>query len=146
MKTLIVMFILTMLCGVACAEIPTDIAIRALIGEDSSSYRGMYAVACAMRNREANGIDSLKNIYGAHAVRWEGGLLKRFKGKKVVEVIDGDLYQMASKAWAESEDGPDITNGADHWEGISFPKPKWASKMVDCGVFGENHFYKARKG
>lgn len=118
-------------------QIPDDMAVRAIIGEDSSSEQGMLAVAHAIRNR-----GTLKGVYGLQAVRWDRGHLKRYHKGKVSEVISGDVYQLACKAWANSEDGRDITGGATHWEGVKFKRPYWAGKMVDCGVFGENRFYR----
>ena len=101
-------------------EIPDSLAIRAILGESrGEGYRGMYAIACAIRNR-----GSLKGVYGLTAK---------------MEPISGALYQKASKAWHESEDGPDITNGAKHWDGSAFPKPHWAGTVL--AIIGNQVFY-----
>lgn len=112
-----------------------DEAVRAIIGEDSSSYEGMYAVACAIRNR-----GHLKGVYGFRAVRWSNGVLKRYSGARVSEVIGPNTLHLAQKAWFESEDGYDVTGGAKHWEGTQFKTPSWASE--DSTVIGGNRFYR----
>lgn len=122
---------------VAFAEIQPHQAIRAVIGEDSSSEAGMIAVAHGIRNR-----GHLNGVYGLNAVRWLNGGLKRYSGARISENIALSVYQRASKAWFKSEWTPDPTNGAQFWEGVKFKKPYWAKGMVDCGVHGANRFYK----
>jgi len=108
-------------CRVArAAEIPDSLAIRAILGEArGEGYQGMYAVACAIRNR-----GNLEGVYGLEAK---------------MEPISGALYQSAAKTWFESEDGPDVTNGAKNWDGAGFPKPFWAGKVL--AVIGDQVFY-----
>ena len=116
-------------------DIPNDQAIRAIIGEDSSSYEGMYAVACAIRNR-----GTLKGVYGLKAIRWSEGSLKRFKGTREVETISAETFHQASKAWFSSESGIDVTKGATHWEmKSSFP---WWAKSMTVTLILNNVFYK----
>lgn len=116
-----------------------DEAIRAIIGEDATE-NGQVAVAHAIRNR-----GTLTGVYGLRAVKWSGNGLKRYKKGIVVESITPETWQRASKAWFESAYMPDVTKGADHWEGVKFKKPYWTKGMADCGVFGENRFYRGSK-
>lgn len=130
-------------------EIPADSAIRAIIGEDSSSYKGMYAVACAIRNRVRNK-GTLKGVYGLRAGYWVGDDLLSLSGSKHLvrrlkhgktEPISAELYQKASKAWHESETGPDVTHGASHWEGAKLKRPYWVGDFKRSVVVGGNRFY-----
>ena len=113
-------------------------AIRAIIGEDSNSYDGMVAVACGIRNRK-----SLSGVYGLKAVVWRNGELVRLhsKTRKPIEVISPELWQQASKAWNESYFGPDVVNGASHWEGKHLKQPYWAKSFKNSKVVGANRFY-----
>lgn len=139
------------LAGVACAlafvcfcelahaeEIPANKAIRAILGEDSASYQGMYAVAHGIRNR-----GSLAGVYGLKAVvPTPAGLLRlNPKTKRASEVISAELYQKASKAWFESETGPDVVRGASHWEGAKLKTPYWSKGFKNSVVVGGNRFY-----
>lgn len=105
-----------------------DQAIRAVVGEAAGEgYPGMYAVACALRNR-----GTLKGVYGLNA--------------KHVKNEPAWVWQQASKALAQSEDGPDVTNGGTHWENIkTFGKPKWANSMTETARHGRHVFYKEAK-
>jgi hypothetical protein len=90
-------------------------AVIAIIGEaENQGYKGMLAVACAIRNR-----GTLKGVYGLNSKR----AIRVFKTDRKVRI-------MAIKAWNESM-LKDITCGATHWENIkAFGKPWWASKCV----------------
>lgn len=123
---------------VYAAQIKDEEAIRAVIGEDSSSYLGMYAVACAIRNR-----GSLNGVYGLKAVQKHGNRLVRVHSKtgRVVEVINGQTYSLASRAWAMSEKGPDVVRGSKQWEGAKLKAPYWESDFRHSVIVGENRFY-----
>lgn len=94
---------------------PTDKkAIKAIIGEaENQGYKGMLAVACAIRNR-----GTLKGVYGA-------------KSKRVIyKQYSIETYNISKKAWNNSS-VVDITHGANHWENIhAFGKPYWARNEV----------------
>ena len=124
----------------AQAEVTEDQAIRAILGEDSGSFEGMYAVACGIRNR-----GTLKGVYGVRAVRWVDGGLYRFKGQERKEEITPELYQRAGRAWAESKDGYDVTMGSKHWEGATFKTPYWTKGKICVGQIGGNVFYREPK-
>jgi len=127
MKTTILIFCLITFCfgQIASAEIPEKLAIRALIGEASGEgYRGMLAVAGALRNR-----GTLRGVYGVNA--------------KHIDREPQWVWDMARKAWAASLD-QDITGGADHWESIKFKKPYWADSMTKTVLIGSHQFYKER--
>jgi spore germination cell wall hydrolase CwlJ-like protein len=100
--------------------------IKAIIGEASNQgYRGMLAVACAIRNR-----GTLKGVYGVNAKHI-------YKEPKWV-------WDLAKKAWAESKN-IDITNGATHWENIkAFGKPYWVKDMVQTFQHRDHIFYKKK--
>lgn len=103
------------------AQIKDEEAIRAVLGEArGEGYRGMYAVACAIRNR-----GHLKGVYGLRASMPD---------------LTPDLWQKASKAWFSSLSGPDVTNGATHWENVrAFGRPYWASDKTT--TIGNHVFY-----
>lgn len=112
--------------------IPEHLAIRAILGEArGSGYIGMYAIACAIRNR-----GHLRGVYGV---------------KTDLSDVDGRLWQIASKAWHMSEDGGDVVHGADHWLSdydLANCKPAlmaWRFKMVETTYIGGHHFYREGK-
>ena len=134
--------ILLAILGVApayAAEIPSNEAVRSIIGEaENQGYEGMYAVACAIRNR-----GTLKGVYGSRSIQEIGGRLFRVSPDGRRWRISDDTWQKASKAWFMSADGPDITNGATHWENVrDFGAPEWAHGMYVTLIFRGHEFYK----
>ena len=105
-------------------EIAEEQAIRAILGEARGEGElGMYAVACAIRNR-----GSLRGVYGA---------------KAKIPDLTPELWQKASKAWFTSLEGTDMTGGATHWEAVqTFGKPYWADSMVRTVKIGNHTFYR----
>lgn len=106
------------------------LVIRAIIGEASSEgYRGMLAVACAVRNRK-----SLKQVYGVKA--------------KHVDKQPAYVWKMAEKAWKESQHN-DITKGATGWGNDNdikiFKKEGWWKNAVITAKIGNHTFYRDRK-
>ncbi len=103
-------------------------AVRAIIGEALPNYQAMYAIACAIRNR-----GTLKGVYGLNA--------------KHVKEATGNQFQLASKAWAESETGIDVTNGATHWlsdydlNHCNKKRTAFRFKMLETAYIGQTHFY-----
>jgi hypothetical protein len=129
----VVAFLMATLAGQAISEARSKNlnydhqAIKAIIGEnDKDGFAGMYAVACAIRNR-----GTLKGVHGRY--------------KKLWNVPDGTIMK-ASRAWHTSEYGRDVTKGATHWENVkAFGKPKWAKDMVVTATIGRHVFYKTRR-
>ena len=121
-----------------------DKAVRSIIGESDAKGTEMLAIAHALRNR-----GEFKGVYGLQRVQTRGKSLKSYNStSKTWSDVPADTYQMASKAWAESDDGKDPTDGATHWlsdwdlehsrpERIAFRK-----KMIETAVIGSTHFYK----
>lgn len=108
------------------AEIPDNLAVRAIIGEASGEgYRGMLAVACGIRNR-----GTLHGVYGLNA--------------KHVDREPAWVWDLARKAWAESAT-KDIVNGSGDWESIDYPRPYWAKRMIITARIGKHQFYLRRK-
>lgn len=101
-----------------------QMAIRAVIGEaGGEGFDGMYAVACAIRNR-----GTLRGVQGRYCS------LKK---------VSGSTWQKASRAWYTSEEGRDVTHGATNWENVgAFGRPWWSYKMQETAIIGHHHFYK----
>lgn len=120
-------------CEPAHAEISEQDAVRAIIGEALPDYNSMYAIACAIRNRDKSGI-GLRGVYGLHA--------------KHAQDPSGELWQRASRAWYESEHGVDVVKGSDHWLSdydLKFSKPsliKFRFNMIETAYIGQTHFLK----
>lgn len=105
--------------------ITNDRAVSAILGEArGEGYAGMYAVACAIRNR-----GHLRGVYGAgydyHRERPE-------------------VWQKALNAWENSATGPDVTHGAADWESVDFKRPYWAKNMVQTVRIGKHIFYREK--
>lgn len=117
-------------CTVASESINNKQAILAIIGEaENQDWEGMYAVACAIRNR-----GTLKGVYGIYALRVINHKYSKF------------TYALAELAWHNSEyRKDDITNGATHWENINaFGKPYWVKDMVETFRYKDHVFYKVK--
>lgn len=118
---------LLLMCSCAQAFVPSERAVNAILGEaEGEGYAGMYAVACAIRNR-----GTLKGVYGERAPRVVGGKIER------------SVRVMAERAWAESERGRDVTGGATHWENVrAFGWPDWAKGARVTLRLGQHVFFK----
>ena len=127
----ICLIILLMWGGRAWAgEITKERAVDAIIGEaEGEGYRGMLAVACAIRNR-----GTLQGVYGEHS-------------RRVKEHLYGArVFVNAVRAWEESSssDRCGFIGGATHWEGIAFKTPYWARDMILTATIGNQRFYRKR--
>jgi hypothetical protein len=113
---------------VHAGAIPKTRAVNAIIGEaEGEGYKGMLAVACAIRNR-----GTLKGVYGE-------------KSKRVREHLYGaKIFVQSVRAWEESAYpiNCQFIDGATHWEGTAFPTPKWAEYMKQTAVVGNQRFYR----
>jgi spore germination cell wall hydrolase CwlJ-like protein len=120
-KSLIYIFILILMFF--CIRWSEPLEVRAIVGEASNQdYRGMLAVACAIRNR-----GTLKGVYGVKANH--------------VNREPKWVWDMARKAWKESA-LTDITNGATHWENLAFGMPYWTKDMIVTCKIKDHTFYK----
>lgn len=122
--------ILVIILGVYPAysqSIPSVLAVRGIVGEaGNQGYIGMLAVACAIRNR-----GTLEGVYGVN-------------GKQVNKEPKW-VWNLASKAWKDSE-RRDITNGAQYWENVNrFGIPYWARKMIVVFKYRDHVFFKQTK-
>jgi len=96
-------------------------------------YEGMYAVACAVRNRVNKGMDT--GLCGS----------KREDLDDFVYAQGGAHIQKAQRAFYEVfyEDAPDVTGGADHFENVKrFGKPWWSKGMAEVCEVGSHTFYR----
>ena len=120
--TIILIVIYTALTGLA-SDISSTQAIKGIVGESANQgYKGMLAVAGAIRNR-----GTLTGVYGFYS--------------RMANNQPDWVWKQAAKAWAESATN-DITGGATHWESTDFRKPAWASKMKVTAHIGKHIFYK----
>ena len=127
-KTLFLVVFGLLVTSLAWAGIDDAKAIHALLGEArGEGYRGMYAVACAIRNR-----GTLQGVYGANADISDTSEITR---------------DAAITAWHLSKNGEDITNGADSWENTKdFGWPNWAKGHKPTAIIGNHSFFKIKKG
>lgn len=109
---------------------------KGLIAEDvAGGYRGMYAVACCVRNRLNTGMD-----HGLVAMKRRD--LNRFIKQ------EGKTYELMAKDILRKvflENAPDVTRGATHYEAVErYGLPKWAKGMVRTAKIGEHTFFKTQ--
>lgn len=126
--TMFLILSLVLPCLLYAAEIPEDLAVKAIVGEaEDQGYRGMLAVACGIRNR-----GTLKGVVGV-----------RSKRALTPGLVQKKYWDMARKAWKESE--TNRMHNADHWENIKqFGIPEWAGRMVLVITVGDHAFYRNR--
>ncbi len=114
-------------------EVPNNIW-QGLIAEDvGGGYRGMYAVACVVRNRQAVGLN-----HGLCAMKRKD--LDTFCKKQ------GKKYEVMAKEIVRKvfvENSPDVTNGATHYEAVErYGVPYWAKSMRIVARIGEHTYYR----
>ena len=120
---ILIFFVLAFVDLADAAEIREADAVHAILGEArGEGYRGMYAVACAIRNR-----GHLRGVDGRHA---------KLSG------VSPEIHHLAARAWAESETGDDITHGADHWYAHNLCRPWWARYGTRTAVIGGHTYMK----
>lgn len=123
--------LIVLLVSPAIAAINEVDAVHAILGESrDQGYKGMYAVACAIRNR-----GTLKGVHGA---------------KANVNDASPKIIQEAYKAWSLSEKGPDVTFGAtnflsDYDIRTAGHKADWRFKMKETAYIFDTHFYMEKK-
>jgi hypothetical protein len=102
-------------------------ATLAIIGEaEDQGYKGMQAVAHAIRNR-----GTLKGVYGLHAPR------------VTKKLFSPSTFHNASLAWVGSKTEQDFTHGATHWEAVQrYGFPSWARNMIATIKIKDHTFFK----
>lgn len=107
--------------------------IEALILEAAGEPKeGMYAVACAFRNRTELGMP-----LGASSLMRKDKLSFIKKQPKSVRDLAARIYTSVFINLS-----PDNTDGATHFESTDFPEPDWARFMVRTRQIGKHVFYK----
>jgi hypothetical protein len=108
----------------ATLHISDAAATRAIVGEAANQgYRGMLAVAGAIRNR-----GTLRGVYGLH--------------NPSANQQPAWVWSWARRAWSESRTN-DITLGATHWENVkAFGHPYWARSLRKTVRIGDHQFYR----
>lgn len=117
-------------CPQVRAEIPPDLAARAIVGEASGEgYISMLAHAHALRNRGT--------LHGVH-------------GYFASHIVDEkrSTWKKAYKAWRESKNTPDPTHGASCWFSkedlmeLERKKPEWFMKLRKTVKIGSVTFFR----
>lgn len=129
-----IIFILLILAQPCTAQQPQPAIWKVIIAEAvSEGYKGMYAVACVIRNR--------------------GGDLSGFCGSRRKDLEEfcqrqGDRYVDMAKDIDHKvfvEGAPDTTGGATHYEAIErYGIPYWVKGMERTVKIGEHTFYKEK--
>lgn len=117
-------------------QIPADRAVKAILGEaEDQGPEGMFAVACAIRNR-----GTLKGVYGYHKIHEQNGVYRRSTPRGSRRIPEWVVNQ-AKAAWAKSLTKR-IHSGT-HWENVrQFGIPAWARDMRVVARIGDHVFFK----
>lgn len=114
---------------------PPDNLWQGLLAEAvDQGWDGMYAVACVVRNRLAEGKGH--GLCGLKRRNLEA-FCKR-EGHMAEVVAKGIVDQVFNKG------GKDTTGGATHYESDRYPIPYWAKNMQKTVKIGQHQFYKER--
>ncbi len=104
--------------------LPASKAVRAILGESGGSgFRGMLAVACALRHR-----GTFQGVYGLN--------------NPVVDRQPESAWKLARRAWRESAKR-DIVAGADHWGNARDVATGVFYGMTLTAAVGGNYFFKS---
>ena len=122
--------------NVSAAEYPGDLWKGILREAADQGYKGMYAVACVVRNRYFNNMDD--GLSGMHRRD-----LQRF-----VDKHPRRFHAMARRALADAfaTDAIDITHGATQFESTRFRDPWWCKNMLTTAIILDHVFYRPKKG
>lgn len=123
--TTLALFFFFLCTQVKAEEISEEVGIKCIMGEGrNQGYDGLLALSFALKNR-----GTINGVYGCKAV---------FKEPQWV-------WDLAKKAWRDTQFKPDVTLGADHWENIkAFGTPRWASSMKQTIIIKDHVFYKSK--
>jgi hypothetical protein len=106
---------------------------QGLIAEDvEDGARGMFGVACVVRNRLEKGMDC--GLTGLR--RHDLSVFVARQGK------DAEIMARAIVYWVMERKAPDTTRGALHFESIRFRKPWWARHKRIVARIGHQDYYK----
>jgi hypothetical protein len=137
----ITILILSWPCPAAFAEIPTETAMKILIGEAADQGAlGMQAVAEVVRRRNtASAFSTLRrkdlDVFIKKQAAWYKSARKQ------------DLYALALDAWKKSA-GSNLTKDATLYENIDafgFPKSWDKSKVTAVAKVGKHTFFRERR-
>jgi len=136
-----IILILSSPCRDAFAEIPTETAVKILIGEGCNlGPVGMQAVGEVLRRRDPSAFSTLRRKD-----------LEAFIEKQVAwfkQVKNQDLREVARTAWTKSEQS-NMTKGATLYENLrdfGFPKSWNVRKVKKVAVIGPHTFFQEKKG
>lgn len=144
LKSFIVIAVLLFVSKSAHAEIPSETAIRAIMGEARGEFgmnkekklQAMVAIAEAIRNRAKLKYYKNRPFHGVYGVNAKG----IDKEKKWV-------WDIAKKAWEQSENSNSV-KGAQYWgtkEDIAkFKKEKWFQNVTKVVTIGGHTYYKIK--
>lgn len=132
-KVAAIILLILLSSGSAKAEIPTSLAIRAIIGESAGEgYKAMLAHAHALRNRgNLNGVYGLKAPHIKNEPKW--------------------VWRQAKRAWTASAWTKDGTHGASYWFSeedmrlLERLRPYWFMRLRRTVKIGSTTFYMVRK-
>ena len=110
--------------AIQTARIPTDLAVRAIIGEAAGEpFETKLAIAGALRNR-----GSLAGVRG-------------LRNSKMIDVQPAQVWTDARRAWSESATN-DLSRGGTHFESVNFTTPFWARDRLPVARVGMFRFWK----
>lgn len=117
--------------------------IKAIVGEASNQgYDGMYAIACALRNRSKDPYykhNILKGVFGSKRTPdWYAGEMSSFSDAQ-------SAYELAFK-----NGGQDVTNGATLWGNANdvqlFKQQSWFKNVHLTKQIGSHYFFANNRG
>ena len=122
MKVILIILVMVYIAGLAYGW-NAQPYIHAVLGEArSEGFKGMYAIAHAIRNR-----GTLVGVYGAKT---------RF-------IEPWHVHAKGALAWILSGLGPDTTKGSTHWENVeAFGMPYWSQGVKHRAKVGRHVFWR----
>lgn len=129
MKIFLLVLVLLSGCAHAAFAYTKFDAVRAVIGEaEGEPQQGKEAIACAIHYR-----GTLTGVFGLHAPRVRRHLYSQNTWDNAVIAV----WMAEDQEYCEG-----LINGAQYWEGSSFPTPYWAKTMKLTAVIGHQKFYR----
>src|SRR3990167_7554447 len=128
--------------GLVYALDQDKVAIETILLESrGESYIGQVAVGEVIRNRSKQGQGSINDVCLAP---YQFSCWNNLKvAEKALKGVSGEEFQIASKAWNESEDTT-YSNGATHYLAKKRLKhlPGWLKAMEETGIIGNHTIYR----